>query len=97
MYYSQLTELASLVHDAIGERYGWLVTYFDLGNFFTHYSFAIYAKEYGKHLACGNAHSAFPFKSALIVVKRIDFVFHLVFDQETIEETVGEGDGQLVW
>ena len=97
MYYCQLTVLASFVHDAIGERNGGLVTNIDLSNFFIHHLFAIYAQKYCKHLACGNAHTALPFELAFRMVKWIDGVFYLVLDQETIEETVSEGDGQLVW
>ena len=97
MYYCQLTVLASLVHDAIGEWEGGLVTYICNVFLFIHHLFAVYTKQDSKHLACSYAHAAFPLELAFAVVKWIDNVFHLILDQEAVEKTVCEGDGQLVW
>lgn len=97
MYHCQLTVLASLVHDTIGERDGRLVTYICNGFLFIHHLIAVYTKQDGKYLACSHTHAVFPFQLVFLMVKRFDDVFHLVLDQEAIKETVGEGDGQLVW
>ena len=94
MYHCQLTILASLVYNTIGERNGWLITNGDFCNFLIHHFFTVYTKQDSKHLACCYTHAVFPFQLVFLMVKRFDNVFHLILDQEAIKETVGEGDGQ---
>ena len=52
MYHCQLTILASLVYNTIGERDGWLITNGDFCNFFIHHLFAVYTKQDCEYVLC---------------------------------------------